>query len=90
MSSLYMSTEEFAELIVTALHEQDYFKRGTKHHPGDIAYSFTNIGESMATAFSWAISKEGENKYLQDKNAVMNASNLKKSQVKYVATGAKA
>ena len=84
-----MSTEEFAELIVTALHEQDYFKRGTKHHPGDIAYSFTNIGESVATAFSWAISKEGENKYLQDKNAVMNASNLKKSQVKYVGTGGK-
>lgn len=87
MSSLYMSTEEFAELIVTALDEQDYFKRGTKHHPGDIAYSFTNIGESMATAFSWAISKENENKHLQDKNAVMNALNLKKSQVKYLGAG---
>lgn len=75
-----MSTEEFAELIVTALHEQDYFKRGTKHHPGDIAYSFTNIGESMASAFSWAISKQGEEKYLRDKNAILTPSNLKKSE----------
>lgn len=80
MSSLYMSTEEFAELIVTALHEQDYFKRGTKHHPEDIAYSFTSISESMATALSWAISKECENKRSQDqdKSAVMRPSNLKK------------
>ena len=82
-----MSTEEFAELIVTALHEQDYFKRGTKHHPEDIAYSFTNIGESMATALSWAISKEVKDKYLQDKNAIMNASKLKKSKNKYLGAG---
>lgn len=80
MSSLYMSTEEFAELIVSALHEQDYFKRGTKHHPGDIAYSFTCLGESMAVALSWAISKEGEAKNLHDKNAIMVPSNLKKSE----------
>jgi len=58
MSSLYMTTEEFAALVVDALNEQNYFKRGSKHHPYDIAISFATVGESIGLAMSWAISKE--------------------------------
>jgi hypothetical protein len=70
-----MTTEEFAALVVDALHEQNYFKRGSKNHPQDIAISFATVGESIGTAMSWAISKEHEVK----KNAVMNPTDLRKS-----------
>ena len=75
MSSLYMTTEEFAALVVSALDEQNYFKRGTKNHPQDIALSFATVGESIGTAMSWAISKEHETK----KKAVMTSTDLRKS-----------
>ena len=75
MSSLYMTTEEFAALVVSALDEQNYFKRGSKNHPQDIAISFATVGESIGTAMSWAISKEHEAK----KKAVMNPTDLRKS-----------
>lgn len=75
MSSLYMTTEEFAALVVAALDEQNYFKRGTKNHPQDIAAAFATVGESVGAAMSWAISKEHEVK----KNAVMNSTDLKKN-----------
>lgn len=70
-----MTTEEFAALVVSALDEQNYFKRGTKNHPQDIAMSFTTIGESIGAAMSWAISKEHEVK----KNAVMTPTDLRKN-----------
>ena len=75
MSSLYMTTEEFAALVVSALDEQNYFKRGSKNHPQDIAISFATVGESIGTAMSWAISKQHEAK----KNAVMAPTDLRKS-----------
>jgi hypothetical protein len=75
MSNLYMTTEEFAALVVSVLDEQNYFKRGSKNHPYDIAISFATVGESIGTAMSWAISKEHEAK----KAAVMMPTNLKKS-----------
>ena len=75
MSSLYMTTEEFAALVVSALDEQNYFKRGSKNHPQDIAMSFATVGESIGAAMSWAISKEHEAK----KKAVMNPTDLRKS-----------
>jgi hypothetical protein len=78
MSSLYMTTEEFAALVVSALDEQNYFKRGSKNHPQDIAMSFATVGESIGTAMSWAISKEHEAKK-ELKEAVMKTENLSKN-----------
>lgn len=78
MSNLYMTTEEFAALVVDALHEQNYFKRGSKNHPHDIAMSFATVGESIGTAMSWAISKEHEAKK-ELKEAVMKTGNLSKN-----------
>lgn len=60
MSNLYMTTEEFAAMVVDVLDEQDYFKKGSKNHPGDIVSAFTSAAESIAKAMEWAISKEFE------------------------------
>ena len=78
MSNLYMTTEEFAALVVEALHEQNYFKRESKNHPYDIAISFATVGESIGTAMSWAISKEHEAKKGL-KEAMMKTGNLSKN-----------
>jgi hypothetical protein len=77
MSNLYMTTEEFAAMVVDALHEQNYFKRGQKSHPGDIVMAFTSTAESIAAALEWAISKEHEVK--QKKQAIMRTSTLAKN-----------
>jgi hypothetical protein len=77
MSNLYMTTEEFAAMVVDALHEQNYFKKGSKNHPGDIVIAFTSTAESIAAALEWAISKEHEVK--QKKQAVMRTSSLSKN-----------
>ena len=53
-----MTTEEFAAIIVDALHEQNYFKKGIKSHPADIAISFSSTAETIAATMDWAIRKE--------------------------------
>ena len=76
MSNLYMTTEEFADMVVQALHDQEYFKKGSKNHPGDIVIAFTSAAESIAAALEWAISKEHE---VKKKQAVMRTSTLAKN-----------
>lgn len=78
MSNLYMTTEEFAQMVVDALDEQNYFKKGTKHHPQDIAYSFTTVGETIGQAMYWAIKREAEVSQ-QIKQGVMASKDLKKN-----------
>jgi len=77
-SNLYMTTKEFADLVITALEEQNYFKKGDVSHPLDIAYAFSTVGETIGTAIYWAIKQEHEaNKKL--KEAVMKTGNLSKN-----------
>jgi hypothetical protein len=74
-SNLYMTTREFADLVIEALNEQKYFKHGEIAHPLDIAYAFSTVGETIGTAIYWAIKQEnGPSK----KNAVMQTGNLRK------------
>lgn len=75
-SNLYMTTEEFASMVVDALDEQNYFKRGDIAHPQDIAYAFSTVGETIGAAMSWAIKQEHE---VRSKQAVMKTGNLRKS-----------
>jgi hypothetical protein len=78
VSNLYMTTEEFAAMIVDALDDQNYFKKGTKNHPTDIVFAFTSIAETIGVAMEWAIKKEHETK--KDlKEAVMHTGNLSKN-----------
>ena len=74
-SNLYMTTREFADLVIQALEEQDYFKSGETAHPGDIAIAFSTVGETIGTAMSWAIKNEHES---TKKDAVMQTGNLRK------------
>lgn len=73
-SPLYMNTREFADLVIQALHEQNYFKNDDVVHPGDIAIAFSTVAETIGTTMSWAISQEHKNK----KNAVMQTGDLSK------------
>jgi len=76
MTNLYMTTEEFAAMVVDALHDQNYFKKDAKSHPEDIAIAFTTVAETIGSAMSWAISKEHE---VKNKQAVMRTSSLAKN-----------
>ena len=73
-----MTTEEFAAMIVDTLHEQNYFKKGSKNHPGDIVIAFTSTAESIASALDWAIKRQHQ---VNDgkKQAVMGVGDLRKS-----------
>jgi hypothetical protein len=75
-SNLYMTTREFADLVIEALNEQNYFKHGDVAHPQDIAYAFSTVGETIGSALYWAIQHEHE---ANKKNAVMQTGNLKKT-----------
>ena len=74
-SNLYMTTREFADLVVEALHEQNYFKHDDVAHPQDIAYAFTTVGETIGNAMYWAIQQEHKLR----KEAVMKTGDLRKS-----------
>jgi hypothetical protein len=74
-SNLYMTTREFADLVVEALNEQNYFKHGDVAHPQDIAYAFSTVGETIGSALYWAIKNEHES---NKKNAVMETGSLRK------------
>jgi hypothetical protein len=77
-SNLYMTTKEFADLVITALEENNYFKKNDVSHPQDIAYAFSTVGETIGAVMNWAIKQEHEaNKKL--KEAVMSAGNLSKN-----------
>lgn len=74
-SNLYMTTREFADLVVEALNEQNYFKHNDVAHPQDIAYAFTTVGETIGNAMAWAIKQESDFR----KEAVMTTKDLRKS-----------
>jgi len=73
-----MTTREFADLVVTALDENNYFKKDDVSHPQDIAYAFSTVGETIGAAMNWAIKQEHEaRKGL--KEAVMKTGDLSKN-----------
>ena len=74
-SNLYMTTREFADLVVEALGEQNYFKHDDTAHPYDIAIAFSTVGETIGTAMQWAIRQEVDYR----KEAVMKTGNLRKN-----------
>ena len=64
MNNLYMTTEEFAAMIVDTLDEQNYFKKGIKNHPSDIMASFVSTAETIAATMEWAIEKVNDIKLI--------------------------
>ena len=76
-SNLYMTTREFADMVIDALDEQSYFKKDDVAHPQDIAYAFSTVGETVGKAMEWAIKQEVQ--VANKKNAVMETKNLRKN-----------
>jgi hypothetical protein len=74
-SNLYMTTREFADLVIEALDEQNYFKDDEAAHPEDISHAFCTIAQTIGSTMQWAIKQEHEHR----KQAVMSGGNLKKA-----------
>lgn len=51
----YMTTSEFAQLVIDSLHEQNYFKKGERAHPEDIVIAFTSQAEAIAKGAGFVI-----------------------------------
>jgi hypothetical protein len=81
-SNLYMNTKEFADLVIEALHEQKYFNKNEVAHPGDIAFAFSAVAETIGSTMTWAISQEHQGQ----KNAVMETGSLRKNGASSFAT----
>lgn len=70
----YLTPEEFAEIIVDSLEENNYFKRDELAHPVDIEAAFSTTAAAIATA----IDHVGKKIHKKNKKAMMEAENLKK------------
>ena len=75
-SNLYMTTREFADLVIEALEEQNYFKSTDTAHPYDIAIAFSTVGETIGVAMQWAIEQEHQ---VKSKKGIMSGGDLRKS-----------
>lgn len=50
----YMTTQEFADLVVETLEETGYFKKTDLSHPEDIVIAFTTTAEAIAKGAGFA------------------------------------
>lgn len=50
----YMTTEEFAELVVNSLEQTSHFSRDELAHPEDIVVAFTTQAEAIALGAGFA------------------------------------
>lgn len=53
----YMTTREFADLIVQTLEESNYFKSDQKLHPMDIEAAFSTVSFAIASGIDAVIKK---------------------------------
>ena len=77
----YLTPQEFADIIVDSLENNDYFKRNEKAHPVDIEAAFSTTASAIATAID-AIGKkmhEESIKNVSEKHAMMQPKDLRKS-----------
>jgi hypothetical protein len=70
----YLTTEEFAELVVESLEVTHHFERDEKVHPEDIVAAFVTAAESIAIG-AGAV---GKKVWAAEKKAVMETGNLSK------------
>jgi len=50
----YMTTQEFADLVVKSLEQTNHFKRGERAHPEDIVIAFVTQAEAIALGAGFA------------------------------------
>lgn len=73
----YLTPTEFAEIIVTSLEENGYFKHNEKAHPSDIEAAFSTTASAIATSIDY-IGKKIYDSENNEKKAMMESTNLKK------------
>ena len=71
----YMTTEEFADLVVQSLEVTHHFKRGELVHPEDIVSAFVTAAETIGIGAGAA----GKKVWAAEKKAVMETGNLRKA-----------
>ena len=77
----YLTPQEFADIIVDSLEQNNYFKRDEKAHPADIEAAFSTTASAVATAID-AIGRkihEESKRTASEKHAMMQPKDLKKS-----------
>ena len=75
----YLTPEEFANIIVDSLEDNNYFKRNEKAHPVDIESAFSTTASAIAHAIDAVGKKMHEAEKQAEKQAIMNATDLKKN-----------
>jgi hypothetical protein len=73
--SWYMTTQEFADLVVQSLEVTNHFKKGERIHPEDIVSAFVTAAETIAIGAGAA----GKKMWAAEKKAVMEIGNLRKA-----------
>lgn len=76
----YLTPQEFANIIVDSLEQNNYFKRDEKAHPVDIEAAFSTTASAVATAID-AIGKKIHNEQMNESNkkAMMQPTDLTKN-----------
>ena len=74
----YLTPQEFADIIVESLEDNNYFKRDEKAHPVDIEAAFSTTASAVAHAID-AIGKKIHDAEHSDKKAMMQPTDLTKN-----------
>lgn len=74
----YLTPQEFADIIVDSLEDNNYFKRNEKAHPSDIEVAFSTTASAMAHAIE-VIGKKINQEQRGSKQAMMKPSDLTKN-----------
>ena len=75
----YLTPQEFANIIVDSLEDNNYFKRDEKAHPVDIEAAFSTTATAVAHAID-AIGKKIHDEERNEKKAMMETKDLKKAE----------
>lgn len=73
----YLTPQEFADIVVSSLEENNYFKRDEKAHPEDIEAAFSTTATAVAHAIG-AVGKKIHEAGKNNKKAMMQSTSLKK------------
>ena len=74
----YLTPQEFANIIVDSLEDNNYFKRDEKAHPVDIEAAFSTTATAVAHAID-AIGKKIHDAERNEKKAMMETKDLAKN-----------
>jgi hypothetical protein len=74
----YLTPQEFADIIVNSLEDNNYFKRNEKAHPVDIEAAFSTTASAVAYAID-AVGKKIHDAEKTKKKAMMTNTDLQKN-----------